>query len=65
MRLTNEEMARRAVRARELEDPDFDGKVTMEDLDIASPAAVTRLMNKGILHRDIGGPPPQRPRGAR
>ena len=65
MKLSNEEMARRAVRARELEDPDFSGTVTLEDLDIASPAAVTRLMNRGILHRDIGGPPPQRPRGVR
>jgi hypothetical protein len=62
-RLTNEELVRRAGRRAELDDPAFDGTVTAEDLEIASPATVTRLMNSGVLQRDLGGPPPQKQYG--
>lgn len=64
-RLTNEELAARRARRVELDDPGFSGTLTEEDLAIASPAAVARLMNNGQIERDLGGPPPQRQPGAR
>ena len=64
-RLTTEELGRRVKRKAELDDPAFSGTVTEEDLAIASPSTVTRLMNAGVLERDLGGPPPQRQPGAR
>lgn len=59
-RLTNEELGRRNARRVELDDPNFAGTLTKEDLAIASPATVTRLLNSGKIHRDLGGPPPGR-----
>jgi hypothetical protein len=64
-RLTTEELERRVRRRAELDDPAFNGTVTEEDLAIASPSTVTRLMNAGVLERDLGGPPPQRQPGSR
>lgn len=64
-RLTTEELLRRKARAEELADPGFDGTLTEEDLKIASPQTVAALMNRGLLARDLGGPPPQRQRGER
>jgi len=64
-RLTTEELERRARRRAELDDPAFNGTVTEEDLAIASPASVIRLMNAGVLERDLGGPGPQRQYGTR
>lgn len=63
--LTNEELARRGGRRAELDDPAFNGTVTAEDLEIASPATITRLMNSGVLERDLDGPPPQKQYGRR
>jgi hypothetical protein len=59
-RLTNEELARRTVRKAELDNPNFTGTVTNEDLTLASPAAVIRMLNSGQLYRDLDGPPPSR-----
>ena len=54
-----EELARRTARKAELDDPNFAGTLTQEDLQIASPATVTRLLNSGQIYRDLGGPPPR------
>jgi hypothetical protein len=55
-----EEIARRTARRAELDDPNFAGTLTQEDLQIASPSAVTRLLDSGQIYRDLGGPPPRR-----
>lgn len=57
-RLTTEELGRRSARRAELDDPNFSGTLTAEDLKIASPSSVTRWLNNGQIHRDLGGPPP-------
>jgi hypothetical protein len=59
-RLTNEELARRTARKAELDNPNFTGTLTDEDLKLASPAAVIRMLNSGQLFRDLDGPPPSR-----
>ena len=59
-RLTTEELARRTARRVELDNPDFSGALTEEDLKIASPATITRMLNTGQIQRDLGGPPPRR-----
>ena len=57
-RLTTEELGRRSARRAELDNPNFTGTLTAEDLKIASPSSVTRWLNNGQIHRDLGGPPP-------
>jgi hypothetical protein len=58
-RLSNEELAQRVARRAELDDPNFAGTLTEEDLAIASPSAVSRMLNSGQIYRDLGGPPPR------
>jgi hypothetical protein len=64
-RLSNDELARRRARRVEVDDPAFDGPLTDEDVSIASPATVTKWMNSGKSHRELGAPPPQRQYGSR
>lgn len=47
-------------RKAELDNPNFTGTLTDEDLKLASPAAVIRMLNSGQLYRDLDGPPPSR-----
>jgi hypothetical protein len=62
-RLSNEELAQRLARRAELDDPNFAGTLTEEDLEIASPSSVSRMLNSGQIYRDLGGPPPRPGRG--
>lgn len=57
---TYEELAARTARKAELDNPAFDGTLTQDDLQIASPSTVTRWLEEGRLYRDLGGPPPGR-----
>jgi hypothetical protein len=64
-RLTIEQLEQRTARRVELDDPNFAGTLTEEDLKIASSSAFDRLVNSGQVYRDLGGLAPRSPSGER